>query len=961
MIMRLPALSIVVFPVAMAAFPGLAQAPPRMPIPNNYQDSIKTRWLNKPVEESKLLDDAEALSTWQLVNTDQASGEMTITNERAVSGSASLRLRCATTGEKPAPGRYYGTATARRVVQGEDWSAWNRLSFWVYPDLPGFRNISMIVTFHNDGAERVPDVYGKMGVNYVILQDRQWNHVVWEIANLARDKVTGVDFSYRMQGKEPGAADIATFDIDKLELEKVRADHFEGWDVAPGEISFSHSGYQTGAPKSAIASDLRAKTFEVIDVATGIPALSKNVGVVHSEIGSFQVMDFSEVQDPGTYIIRAGERTTRPFPIGGDVWKSSLWKTINFFYVERCGFAVPGVHDVCHRDWALKHGEKQLIVNGGWHDAGDLSQSLGNTAEAAYAMYSLAERIEQRHEDPALLARLIEEANWGLDWLLKVTFHDGFRPNFSQLDRWTDGILGTTDDVTAQASNNPASNLAAAATEAIAFRVIRKSDPVRAGYALMQAEEDWGFAIAAMDNPQQSGRRPVGTELSGHAIIAALELWRDTGNRRYSDKALELSKIVVDAQQKSFLPGFTHPLTGFFYTGPDKTAILRYQHPSHEAEPLVALTQLCNLFPDHPDWIKWYSAVTLYSEYFQKRMAQFTEPYGMLANSVFRDDEYLRVPERGGQNGMTRESFRNQVLNGIKVGDRYFVRLFPVWFEFRGNNGTMLAENKAISTAAHLRGSLSLASLAERNLEWVVGRNPFVQSLMWGEGYDYAPQYTAMSGDIVGSLPVGIQSHRDADAPYWPAENCHNWKEVWVHPVGRWIWILNDIAGSPVVEGNAGQGTTQAVGFRNLSTGKVSWITPDATGRFRASVPEGEYEISSGSQQRRIALLPGGSYFVDLTTERNLNMRLTQQTDANGVVTVRAILSGAGTHRIALRADNLVPDRPEQTVTLEIGVPQTVTWPARMVARDAPWTAVAIPDKDLAQREELTGTGSIAP
>ena len=121
----------------MAAFPGLAEAPPRMPIPNNYQDSIKTRWLNKPVEESKLLDDAEALSTWQLVNTDQANGEMTVTNERAVSGSASLRLRCATTGEKPAPGRYYGTTTARRVVQGEDWSAWNRLSFWVYPDLPG--------------------------------------------------------------------------------------------------------------------------------------------------------------------------------------------------------------------------------------------------------------------------------------------------------------------------------------------------------------------------------------------------------------------------------------------------------------------------------------------------------------------------------------------------------------------------------------------------------------------------------------------------------------------------------------------------------------------------------------------------------------------------------------------------------------------------------------------------------
>ena len=195
----------------------------------------------------------------------------------------------------------------------------------------------------------------------------------------------------------------------------------------------------------------------------------------------------------------------------------------------------------------------------------------------------------------------------------------------------------------------------------------------------------------------------------------------------------------------------------------------------------------------------WYSAVTLYTEYFQKPMARFTEPYGMLANSVFKDDEYLQQPEGG--RGSTRDAFREQVLNGVKVGEHHYVRLFPVWFEFRGNNGTMLAENKAIAAAAHLRGNLELANLAEKNLEWVVGRNPFVQSLMWGEGYDYAPQYTAMSGDIVGALPVGIQAHRNADAPYWPTENCHNWKEVWVHPVGRWIWLMRDLAGPAILEG----------------------------------------------------------------------------------------------------------------------------------------------------------------
>jgi hypothetical protein len=217
-----------------------------------------------------------------------------------------------------------------------------------------------------------------------------------------------------------------------------------------------------------------------------------------------------------------------------------------------------------------------------------------------------------------------------------------------------------------------------------------------------------------------------------------------------------------------------------------------------------------------------------------------------------------------------------------------------------------------------------------------------------------------MSGDIVGSLPVGIQSHRDADAPYWPTENCHNWKEVWVHPTGRWIWILSDLAGSPIVDAAIGTGQTQAVEFHNLATGKVIRISPDGGGRIHATVPEGEYEISAGHEQRRVALLPAGSYLLDLRPEHNLNMRLTQQTESNGAVTITANISGAGPHNLSLRADNLTVDKPEQTVTIENGTPLTITWRGRMVAADAPWTAVAIPDRDVEQRQELTATAKSA-
>jgi hypothetical protein len=318
----------------------------------------------------------------------------------------------------------------------------------------------------------------------------------------------------------------------------------------------------------------------------------------------------------------------------------------------------------------------------------------------------------------------------------------------------------------------------------------------------------------------------------------------------------------------------------------------------------------------------------------------------MLANSIFRDDEYLQQPERGGQ-GATRDSFREQVLAGVKVGEHHYVRLFPVWFEFRGNNGTMLASDKGISAAAHLRGSLEMAELAERNLQWVVGRNPFVQSLMWGEGYDFAPQYTAMSGDIVGSLPVGIQSHRNADKPYWPTENCHNWKEVWVHPVGRWIWLLRDLAGPAKVSGNA----SGPVSFRELRSGK----TVTANGAFHVALSEGTYEVTAGAQRQTLTVLPGASYTIDLSAEKGLEWKATAETSADGEITVKVTLSGSGRHSIALRTDNLALDHSDRRLTLKAGEPQTATFKTKLVSKDAPWIAVVIPDANLSARRELIG------
>jgi hypothetical protein len=61
------------------------------------------------------------------------------------------------------------------------------------------------------------------------------------------------------------------------------------------------------------------------------------------------------------------------------------------------------------------------VINGGWHDAGDLSQSTQHTSGAIHAFFSLAEKFQDT--DTGLSERLLEEAKWGLEWVLKTRFN----------------------------------------------------------------------------------------------------------------------------------------------------------------------------------------------------------------------------------------------------------------------------------------------------------------------------------------------------------------------------------------------------------------------------------------------------------------------------------------------------------------------------------------------------------
>ena len=342
---------------------------PERPLQPVYEDGAQYRWLNKKVLDSRLLDGMEDLAKWSF----KGEGEMSLSTTQVKDGQHSIRISSTFNIGRVDGGGDWQDLVATRRFPSEDWSRYNRISIWVYPDIDGAPAISASLTLHNEGKHILPDNTNEGRNDSIPLKNRQWNQIVWEIAPLDRDKVTGLDFGYGLPKMFPDPGDKTILYIDQMELQTVVPDHVEGWDVSSGKIAFSHSGYASGSSKTAVASDLPGHNFSLIDADTGKIVLTRPVEQQKTKLGNYQVLDFSEVHQPGNYLLRSGDTATRPFRIGDDAWRESIIKAVNFMYSERCGTVIPGLHGICHQDDYSIHGDKRILVNGGYHDAGDLT------------------------------------------------------------------------------------------------------------------------------------------------------------------------------------------------------------------------------------------------------------------------------------------------------------------------------------------------------------------------------------------------------------------------------------------------------------------------------------------------------------------------------------------------------------------------------------------------------------
>jgi len=196
-------------PLARAEVPRFDAA---FPLTAPQRNSLLARWLQKPVLDTLLIDDMEQDGGWVATGI----GQRDYTTDVAKDGKRSLRFRTGLRDpdhfrrHRTAWDSYTGGVGGYSGVeltfdQPRDWSAFNRISFWVYPH----RTDMLVYTLHVEAVnEGTVSTAVTPGFRHDIadLKPGEWNQIVIEIPHLERNRISRFRILQELIGHHPESA-----------------------------------------------------------------------------------------------------------------------------------------------------------------------------------------------------------------------------------------------------------------------------------------------------------------------------------------------------------------------------------------------------------------------------------------------------------------------------------------------------------------------------------------------------------------------------------------------------------------------------------------------------------------------------------------------------------------------------------------------------------------------------------
>jgi hypothetical protein len=204
-------------------------------------------------------------------------------------------------------------------------------------------------------------------------------------------------------------------------------------------IRINQLGYTPAGAKVAVWCSKQEQNitgFQLLDAGSHKVVFTGAAGKRFGAYGPFTQtyrLDFSSFQQPGRYYLQAGAARSPVFSIGTNVYAGTADFCLRYMRQQRTGFN-PYLKDSCHtHDGYTRYGpmpdSTYVDVVGGWHDASDYLQYSTTSANATWHLLAAYRDFPSVFSDEKQAngldgsnqtADVLDEARWGLDWLLKM-------------------------------------------------------------------------------------------------------------------------------------------------------------------------------------------------------------------------------------------------------------------------------------------------------------------------------------------------------------------------------------------------------------------------------------------------------------------------------------------------------------------------------------------------------------
>jgi len=562
------------------------------------------------------------------------------------------------------------------------------------------------------------------------------------------------------------------------------------------DVRVNPVGFMPKASKICVTPVAENTKFQVIQLESGKELYCADLYVSDCDFGRSAVGDFTDIKIPGTYYIKAGRSRSYPFRIHHNVYDEVLQMIVRYFSRQRCGASTSGYLSPCHLDDGIRlDNGKHQDVTGGWHDASDLRKWVGATI---YGMIGLARLYE------VLLpgwdrGQIMDELLWGNRYFLNMQESSGYVMSHvggdvlkhGDSNRWTDNIIGdengtaktikpnsggssgeitiagVKDDRVIQ--TNPLDRLGQynfIIVEAVMARLTQQSDPNYSKRCLTAASRCFDWCIESGSNSN--------TGHFGVAIEAAIELYKASGIDEYLEFAVDHARQLSELQIKESI-------------APDIQIRGSYTIASGNPEPylsiwngcwyLIALCDLIEISPSHPDVSQWREAIALYAQDYLLAMSRRNN-FGIVPYGFFT---------KGDPGG-------NRQIG--KFWYRYFMKPTEGWWV--GINANLASAGVGLVKSAKILQDSSLLAIAQRQLDWILGFNPHGASTVEGVGYNHPKQFVnsnefkpatpRLPGAVMNGIGGTVEDQPDL------YDGSYNTAEYWTPMVAYTMWLMSELS-----------------------------------------------------------------------------------------------------------------------------------------------------------------------